>query len=62
MIAAEKITVYAIEPGCNALPIHVSQDNEFEDANQFESIPGTIKIDDAKMGGITPAIFSFSGR
>ena len=30
--------------------------------NQLESITGTISIEEAKIGGITPAMFNFNGR
>ncbi len=31
-------------------------------ANQLTSVVGNRMIDDAKIGGITPDMFSFSGR
>ncbi|MNW08629.1 hypothetical protein D3C71_2054470 [compost metagenome] len=30
--------------------------------NQFTTVAGSKMIDEAKMGGITPAMFSFSGK
>ena len=61
-IAAAYNITYTGWPGLNVLAISFNQRMESPALNQLAIVAGNKIIDDAKMGGITPAIFSFSGR
>jgi hypothetical protein len=39
-----------------------SQRASLAELNQLEAVAGNMMIDDAKIGGITPDMLSFSGR
>ena len=62
MIADAYSSTYTGCPGCRVLLMSRSQVIDSVEPNQPAAVAGNRMMLDAKIGGITPAMLSFSGR
>ena len=62
MIKPEYMIVYARLPGVSAADTSVRKPMPSDPLNHVASVEGKITMLEAKIAGITPAMFTFSGK